>query len=264
MELLGLYIEFIRIKWRSASQYRGAFIMTAISKIMGFGAEFATIYILVNRFNAMSGWTAPQVLSLFALTQISYALAACFTFHTSRSFDQMARNGEMDALLTKPVNPFLYLMANKFSTGYVGNLTIATICLVIGITNSGVAATPFSILMIVVAILAGALIQGNAMLITSIPSIYMMNVDFRSLFYFQMRSFTDYPITIYPTAIRFLLTFILPYAFISFFPAQAVFGISPLYHPALQFISPLIGIALSFIMYKYFWYAVGKYQGSGT
>ena len=264
MRMIGLYMEFIRIKWHAASQYRGAFLMTAFSKIVGFGAEFATIYILISRFQAIGGWSAPQVLSLFALNQISYALGACFTFHTARSFDQMARNGEMDALLTKPVNPFLYLMANRFSTGYVGNLTISGICLVVGIAGSGIIVSPFAIGMILVAIIGGALIHGSMMLLTSIPSVYMVNVDFRSLFYFRIRSITDYPITIYPTAVRLLLTFVLPYAFISFYPAQLIFGIAPLYHPAFQFLSPVVGIALCLVTYRYFWYAVSKYQGSGT
>lgn len=264
MGLLGLYAEFIRIKWRTAAQFRGSFFLTAFSKFVGFGAEFATIYIMVNRFQSMGGWSASEVLCLFSLCQLSYAFSACFTFHTARSFDQMARNGEMDALLTKPVNPFVYLMANNFSTGYVGNITVATICLVIGLGNVGFVVSPYSIFMLVLALVGGTMIQGAMMLLTSIPAIYMVNVNFRSLFFFEIKDIANYPLTIFPKVVQVLLTFVLPYAFIAFFPAQAIFGKVPLYHPVLQYISPLIGLVLCLATYRYFVYAINKYQGSGT
>lgn len=264
MERLGLYAAFIRIKWQRAAQFRGEFLLIAFSKFVGFGAEFATIYILVNRFHSLGGWNASEVLALYALGSLSYALAACFTFHTSRAFDNMARNGEMDALLTKPVSPLLYIMAKSFSTGYFGNITISLLCLIIALSNLGTPVTLFTVGMILLALVGGALIHGAMMLITSIPAIYLVNVNFRNLFYQRFRDVADYPLTIFPGAVRFLLTFILPYAFISFYPAQAIFGKAPLYHPVLQYASPLIGLALCFIAYKYFWYAVNKYQGSGT
>lgn len=264
MELIGLYIEFIRIKWRTAAQFRGSFFLTAFSKFVGFGASFATLYILVSNFNDMGGWSAPEVLCLFALSQMTYALSACFTFHTARAFDQMARNGEMDALLTKPVNPFLYVMANRFSTGYVGNFTIALLCLIIGLRNVGFVATPYAIGMILLALIGGTLINGSAMLLTSIPAIFMVDANFRSLFYEELLSFARYPLTIFNTGVRVVLTIILPYAFIAFYPAQAIFGKTPLFHPVLQYISPLIGLVLCFITYRFFIYATNKYQGSGT
>lgn len=264
MERLGLYAAFLRIKWQRAAQFRGEFLLIAFSKFVGFGAEFVTIYIMVNRFHSLGGWNASEVMALFALSQLSYAFGACFTFHTSRSLDNMARNGEMDALLTKPVSPMLYLMAKNFSTGYFGNIAVSLVCLIVALSNLGTPVTLFTVGMILLAVLGGAMLGGAMMIITSIPAIYKVNVNLRGLFYFDLKEMVDYPLTIFPRAVQLLLTFVLPYAFISFYPAQALFGKTPLFHPVLQYVSPLIGLALCFVANKYFRYAIGKYQGSGT
>lgn len=264
MERLGLYLEFIRLRIRIQTQFRGQFLLVAFSKIVGFGADFATLYIMVNRFENLGGWSAPEVLSLCALSQLAYAFGACMGFHTSGAMDNIARNGEMDALLTRPVSPLLYLMAKNFTTGYVGNITIAIICLVIGLGSAAVPITFYSVFMMVLTVVGGAMISGSMMLLTSIPSIYMVNVSLRGLFFFRLRDFTLYPITIFSPVIRIIFTVVLPYAFIAFYPAQAVFGKTPLYHPVLQYLSPLIGLFLCFLVTRYFRYAIGKYQGSGT
>lgn len=264
MYYLSLYWGFVRIRWRTQSQFRGAFIMTAISKIAGFGAQFLTVFLLVNRFGSLGGWTADQVLSLFALNSIAYALGACFGFHTARAFDNMARDGSLDGILTKPVNPFLYILSNRFSSGYVGNLIVSITCLVIGLTRVGTPMTPFHIGMLALALVGGALIHGSAMILFSIPAMWNPQAELRSLFYNNFRNMSDYPINIYPAFFRVLMTWVLPYAFIAFYPAQAIFGIAPLYHPALQFVSPVVGLILCFLTYRLFWYGVKRYQGTGT
>ena len=38
------------------------------------------------------------------------------------------------------------------------------------------------------------------------------------------RAFADYPLTIYPAGIRWLLTFVLPLALITYYPAQRLLG----------------------------------------
>lgn len=264
MYYLRLYWGFVVVRWRSQSQFRGAFVMMALSKMSGIGAQLLTLYLLVDRFGAMGGWTASQVLVLFALNNMAYALGACFGFHTGRAFDNMARDGLLDGILTKPVNPFFYLLSNRFSSGYVGNLTISTICLVIGLSRAGIAITGFSILMMLIALLGGAMIHGSALILTSIPALWIPGANVRRLLYNNPVNMVDYPVTIYPAFLRVILTVLLPYAFISFYPAQALFGITPLFHPVLQYISPLIGAGMCLVTYRAFHYAIGRYQGTGT
>ncbi|MGE7828250.1 ABC-2 family transporter protein [Paenibacillus sp. NPDC093718] len=57
-------------------------------------------------------------------------------------------------------------------------------------------------------------------MITSVPEFWLVeNKAIKNILFFQLKGFIRYPITIYNKVIQILLIYILPYAFINYFPA---------------------------------------------
>ena len=82
----------------------------------------------------------------------------------------------------------------------------------------------------------------------------------------QEETLTNYPITIFPKAIQFILTFLLPFAFLNFYPASALLGKAiPQGYPAiLPFLSPLVG-ALVFALSVLLWnWGLKHYKSTGS
>lgn len=260
-----LYLQFIRIRISSIVSYRGSFIAGAIAQALSYGAGFFTTWLLVNAFHELNGWTAYEVLLLYGLNLFSYALAAFFFFNTAQSLEQLVMSGGLDAVLTKPVNPFLYLICNGFNTGYVSHISLSTLTIVISFTGLGIRLTPLMLLMLVLSILGAAQIHASAIIMTSVPSIWMLRWNLSGILYWNMRQFINYPISLYPRVVQFILTFILPYAFINFYPAQLFLGKEDyIFHPALQYATLPVGCFLFFIAYRFWQYGINRYQGTGT
>jgi ABC-2 type transport system permease protein len=80
-----------------------------------------------------------------------------------------------------------------------------------------------------------------------------------------MRDAVNYPISIYGKAITILLTFGIPYAFISFYPAQYLLDGKgeTLFHPVLQYGTPVVGIVMFLLAYKFWTIGVNRYESTG-
>ena len=77
---------------------------------------------------------------------------------------------------------------------------------------------------------------------------------------------TQYPMHIYPRWLRSIFTFILPMAFINYYPALWLLGkTDPLGGPAwLAFLSPLVCAIVFVIGVRFWWYGVRHYTSTGT
>lgn len=267
MQYISLYVEFIRIQILGILQYKKAFTLGLIAQIASYGAEFFLLWIIIDRFQEINGWTSYEVLLLYALNLCSYALASFFLASPSFRLSQMIKDGTFDEVLTKPLNNFLYLICREFNSGYLSHLLLSIAAMIIALTNLNVSMSFVNILIFLIVILSGALIQGAALLLTSIPSFWVVeNTILKDVVFFQVRNFIRYPISIYPVFIQILLTFVLPYAFINFYPAQFFLDKNDflIFSPVFQFLSPLFGVILFVIAYVLWLVGINNYKSTGS
>jgi ABC-2 type transport system permease protein len=265
MHYVKLYIQFIKIRLSSIVAYRGSFITGAVAQILTYGAGFFTTWLLVDAFKELNGWTPYEVLLLYGMNLFSYALAAFFLFNTAQGLEQLVVTGGLDGVLLKPVNTFLYLICNGFNTGYFSHITLSVLTIVISFSGLGIKLSPIMIIMLLLSIIGGALIQGAALIMTAVPTIWMLKGNFSNIFYWSMKTFINYPISLYNKIVQVILTFILPYAFINFYPAQLFLGKEDyVFHASLQYAALPVGLIFFFLAYRFWLYGINKYQGTGT
>src|SRR5208283_5149547 len=75
-------------------------------------------------------------------------------------------------------------------------------------------------LMLIIFVISGAMILSAINLITSTAAFWTVNSHVIMESVTSLQEFALYPITIYPKFISILLTWIVPYAFASFYPAN--------------------------------------------
>ena len=145
--------------------------------------------------------------------------------------------------------------------------TFATLVIVFALVRVGFPCTLLNLLRLVLVVLGAALIQAAALIASSVMSFFTVNenpvLDF---LLFNMKKFTDYPITVYPRGIQFILTFILPFAFMNFYPASLLLGKAvPAGFPAvLPYLTPAVG-ALCFALSVVLWnWGLSHYKSTGS
>ncbi|MBH5319682.1 ABC-2 family transporter protein [Paenibacillus sp. GSMTC-2017] len=244
MEHLPLYWRFIRINIKAKTEYRAAFLLTFLSRGVLWSTEFALLWVLLYQFKSIAGWGQYEVMFLYSLNLTSYSLAAFFCFHPFTKLPAKIQSGEFDELLTKPLNPMLYLMSREFTASYFSNVTFGLLFMGVCMYKLQLALSVWDYLLLAVVLIGGTLIQASAFIYTAVPSFWMVrNNSLINLFMNDFKSFIRYPISIYPASIQVMLTLIVPYAFINFYPAQYFLNKSDflLFHPSFQYLTIVVG-----------------------
>ena len=89
-----------------------------------------------------------------------------------------------------------------------------------------------------------------------INSFYVLNLAFK------FKDYSKYPITIFSPVFRFIFTFLLPIAFIAYYPSLVI--LRPDEVPLLSWLSPFIGVIFFWLSYKFWMFGALKYNGTGS
>lgn len=264
--MIRLYLAFAKVNFLTQMEYRGQYAIRMLAKIIGWSTGFISILILLNKFKTIGSWTTYEVLFIYALDVLSYSVAATFCMGSVGKIPTLIRQGAFDSVLTKPVNPFFYLVCKSVSAGYVSNYVIAIIILTVCFKELGIVLTIGKLFWLIMVILGATLIQAAGFILTAVPAFWLVKSDgLRSLFYSNLTGFLQYPLSIYDKWVQVLLTFILPYAFINYYPAQYFLGKNEnLFFPWFQFMTPIVGILLFGLSYFVWKKGLNAYQSTGS
>lgn len=266
MSNLALYQAFVRLKMKTMVEYRSAFFWSSLSLGASYVAEFVVLWIVIHQFQAINGWTAYEVLMLYGLNLLSYSIAGSFISSPCNHLPNMVQTGSFDEVLTKPMNPLLYLICYRFAYQYTIHILVAVFVLVLSFTQLGLSITWMSALFMIIVVAGGTLIQAATFLFTTVPVFWLVQNQGISGFIHDLRGFIRYPISIYKSSIQIVLTLVLPYAFVNFYPAQYFLDKSEflMFHPVFQYLTPIVGLILIIGAYQFWKLGIRHYKSTGS
>ncbi len=263
-----LFSSFFRVALRREMVYRGTFLAGIIGQWIGYGAAFLSIYIMVSSFHMLGGWNSPEVLMLYGLSVMSYAIGASFFYNFSSGLSRRIRSGEFDASLTKPIHPFLHeVFSAGYNVGYISHFTVSLGVILLALSQLSYVPTAQSILFLISAIFGAALIQAATLIASSVMSFFTVGSNpIADFLIWDMKEFINYPITVFPKGIQLILTFLLPLAFLNFYPVAALLGkpIPEGYPTILPYLSPLVGVAVFTLSILLWNWGLKHYKSTGS
>jgi ABC-2 type transport system permease protein len=262
---LRLYGTLSAAAIRAQLQYRANLLMMVLGGFAFQAVGFAFIWIVMARFGSIGGWTLAEVVFLYALRLCAHGLWLCF-FNQIVHVDQVIREGEYDRYLVRPLNPLVQLITRGFALTTFGDLAGGIALLVVAGALLDVDWSALATIYMVLAIVGGGLVEASVQLILG-------SLGFRLLSTGGMRyvgddlfsTFGPYPLKIFPTAVRFGLTFVMPLAFVAYLPAAILLGrTGELSVPApVAYLAPLLGGVLIVLAYRFWRYQSRFYTSSG-
>lgn len=173
------------------------------------------------------------------------------------------RSGRLDLLLIHPVPPSFQLAGERgFNTTMVGSVVVGITIIFYAVTSREIQAEFWWGFYIPLAIISGSFLLSSIVLMVACLAFRFTSVQ---AIIYPVNWFADsaqYPIVIYAVLIQFVLTWILPYAMIGFYPAAFLLrgGEFRLY----GLLTPLMGLALFALALLTWHVASRRYQSSGT
>lgn len=265
MHSVRIYRALMGAAIRSELQYRTNLIMQTIGGVAFQSIGFAFIWVVVDRFGAIGGWSLGEIAFLYGLRMTAHGLWTV-PFSQLVYVESVIRNAEFDRYLVRPISPFIQLICRRIMFQTLGDLVGGVALLTYAATLVSVAWSPLAVCYLVLAVAGGALVEVSVnMTVTSLAfrftRIYALRLFVDDIF----NTFGSYPMTILPTATRFGLTFVLPLAFVAYFPASVLLHrTGQLSLPAqLAWCAPAVGIALFVCAHKFWMRQIRHYSSSG-
>jgi len=257
---ISLYLSFLKASLEEMLVYRLDCIVGMVSQIVSQLIEIIFIWIVFQNTENLAGWNFKQILLLYGITLISIGISG-FCFDALYEIGpKYIRRGEFDKIMLRPVHPLLSIIgsSNEFTAlGYFGLGLILTIAMFIQLT---IPITFILIFKIIFFSIIGAAIIGAINTIFSIASFWTYRSNEVIWSFYRIYTFTQYPIDIYNKFIKILITMILPFAFVAYYPTMAYLGINKY----MIYLSPIIAIVLWIIAVRVWNLALNKYRSTGN
>ena len=260
LDNVKLYFSFLKASLKEMLIYRLDCIVGMVSQIVTQLVEIIFIWIVFQNTENLAGWNFMQVLLLYGITLISVGISD-FCFDALYDIGpKYIREGDFDKIMLRPVYPLISIIgASKEFTalGYFGLGLAMTITMLIKLA---IPITAILILKIVFFSIVGAAIIGAINNIFSIASFWTYRSNEIIWSFYRTYTFAQYPIDIYNKFIKVLITVILPFAFVAYYPTMDYLGINTY----MIYLSPIIAIVLWIIAVKVWNFALNKYRSTGN
>lgn len=260
-----LYLITIGMNYRSYIRYNGwSALANYLGMFLGYAAEVATIWVMMRVFPSLGGFSFWEVMFLYSLELLTYSLANTIVRAAWNAYDLVLR-GQLDDYLTKPASPLLLISAKYYETAYIGHIILSIILMILVKVNLLLTWGLVVWLEYFAFILGATAIYMGVSAIPSLMSFWWGNTDkMTGVFRWSFREIIRYPISIYPGWIRVILTIILPYALVNYYPALVLLNKADKhYHSWILLAVVGVGILMLCIIYLLWRKGLKRYESAG-
>lgn len=255
--LMGLYGHYLNIYLKTLLEYRADTIIALIAGIVAQGSTLVFLSVIFQRIPSLADWSFYELVFIFGLAATGKALNQTL-FNAPFSLTGFIRRGQLDIMMIRPVGVLFQAIGNSQELNGVGQLVTGFIIMGYAAGHLEMNWTIGTILYVCIALISSAIIQFAVLLTISVLTFWVQEV--RSLIYpiNWLYDFTRYPLEIFHPLLRGLLTFAIPYAVGSFFPAA--FLLRPERYPWAAWGVPVTAVIVMSLAYCIWSFGLRRYS----
>ena len=253
---------WVRVGW----SYRTSFVVLTVSSLVITGVDFVAIVIMFANVDALGGFGLGQIGFLYGATAVCLGLADLAVGNVER-LGRRVRLGTFDAMMVRPVGVFAQMCADEFAFRRVGRIAQGAAVLAWSLSVVDIDWGPARLAMLVSMLVCGAAIfLGLFVLGATFQFVSGDASEVANAFTYGGNTMTQYPLTIYPTEVVKALTFLVPVAFVNWYPALFILDVpDPFGLPDwLRFAAPVAALVLCTLSALAWRTGVRHYRSTGS
>ncbi len=241
-------------------EYRANFVVNVLESLLRACGAILGLSILFADGFGVGGWTRPEATVLVGIFTLVSGIMGAIIYPNLRRIAEAVRTGSMDFTLLKPVDAQFLVSTREFDVFRAPDILIGlALAIWAGAQLPGVTAGN---VLIAAALLIGSMAIVYAlcfMLATS--AFWFVRVENTLELFWGLYNAGQFPITAFPGWVRWLFTFVVPIAFITTVPAEAVIGRA---NSASVLGTALVALVL-LVVSRWFWrFAVRNYTSASS
>ncbi|MGH3963278.1 MAG: ABC transporter permease [Pseudonocardiaceae bacterium] len=265
-ERLAVYRSLVVASVRSQLAYPASFALQCAAQALVQLQDMVVILVLFSRVDEMDGFTRQEALLIFGLAGISFGLADMLVGQLDK-VGQLVRTGTLDALLLRPLPALTQICVSEFALRRLGKVGTALAVLGYVLATSDISWTPLRVAVLLITPLTGLVLLGAIWVAASATTFWLVEgSELPNTVTYGSGMFTSYPVSIFSGWLLRLMAFVIPGAFVAYYPALAILGKpDPLGLPwVLQYSAPLVAVFAAGVAALVWRAGLRHYVGTGS
>lgn len=228
---------------KTEMEYTFNFWMMLVSGILTKVLSMAVPFVIYSNIPDIAGWKRDEIFLIMSFLFIAEGNCSVF-FQGIWDIPAMIFDGQFDAVLSRPVSPLFQVLSYGMGLQGISSLGVGTVSLFVLLARLDMLSVK-TILMSLFFVVCGTILCMSVYLIGNCTAFWYDSGGRTTIPYVaaSVGQYAKYPVQIYPGAVRFVLSFVIPYAFICVVPVQILRG-----EHQLLFAAAMFGISAAFFL----------------
>jgi viologen exporter family transport system permease protein len=264
-DALRLYARLASASLRSHMQYRGSF---ALRSTIDFGvivSDLAPVWVLARYFGNLDGWTFAELALLYGMVATSWGIVEV-TLRGFENFSVYLVRGDLDRLLLRPRGVILQVAAHDFEARKLARIAQGLVVLSLACASLGLGLG--SLAWVALGVAGGAVCFAGIVMFGASVQFWTLGEtsELQNILTYGGSAALSYPVSIYTTWFRRVITYGVPLAFVNYFPALAALGRTEAagWPRAMPWLSPFVCVAALLVGMACFSRGLRRYESAGS
>lgn len=256
-----LYRRCLGAHLRSTLEYEADFWIMSVAAVLSQAVGITFLWAIFRGIPEINGWAFWDVAFIYSLVVLGEGVAV-LVGQGIWTLSMVVNLGGFDVLLVRPYSPLLQVMSSQVGMNGLGNVVLGGALLVGALRNVDVAWSPGLVALSVLLLLCAPLVKLGLNVVTNCAAFWLRTPW--TMFAFAMHNVGElarFPLTIYGPVVRLVLSVVLPYAFMSYFPASTILSTGA--YPWIGLFTPFIAAYCLYLGARVFRHGMNRYQSTG-
>lgn len=258
--------RIVVLSFKVQLEYKTELLMAILFGIVWQASVLAFMSVLITRFPGLGGWTPGMVLMMASMRLMAHSGYVAI-YSNVGGMQQLIDESRVDGFMLRPLPVFRQVLLSSIRMNALGDFLVSATLLVAAVHYAtDLVWTPFKVVYFVLAMASGTLVESAIQTALSAISLRLPGAaNWGWWFDDIMSNFGNYPLSILPGVLRGAFTFVLPVAFLAYFPVAVLFDRAGEVGMPVWVVewSPLLG-PIMMVAAKRFWdWSLRHYRGIG-
>lgn len=224
MKYIRIFREFLRAAVVEEMEYRGNFFANILNTVSSVFFSLLTLAVFFRQTNAIGGWSFDQVLVLLGIYNALDGVVEMILRPNIGRIVQHIRKGTLDLILTKPVDSQFYISFRHIVFWPITDVLFGFGMFVYAAVKMNLSITVANVLWFLLMFAAALAALYAIWMLLMTMSFWFVKVENLTFLFSSLFETARFPVQVYSGWVRKLLTFLLPVAVLTTFPAAAIVG----------------------------------------
>lgn len=222
MQALRVALLHLRVGVMTDLQYRVNFALQVLQSLLALGTGLVVFALVYSHTTELNGWSQDELLVVLGVQIMMAGLIHALIQPNMMRFTEEVRDGKLDHALTKPVDAQMLVSVRQVEVWQAVDIITGAGVVVVAMIRLGNDLGALDILAFGVAFAVGAVLLYCFWMLLATLAFWVVNMWHLPELFEGVFQTGRWPIGIYPTWLRFSVTFLVPIAFAVTVPAEAV------------------------------------------